>query len=359
MQIGFIGLGAVVETAYLPALRRLGDVIDRCQGYDLDCSRALPGIQRCSSLSALLAEPLDTLFITTSSLQHLPVLERALASGISRIVVEKPIVANLEQAARLRALLAPTEQAARVLALDHWMARGVALNAPGPRWRAEGEASGLPPPHLSAQDIVWLEGYLQEPSGFNSAGEPVALNFATGELDTRQLRHPDGVILDIGTHVLAMLRETLHASGSDTALSLSLRVAKDRLGHDIAPGDTSTAEGEAHLQGTLGTIPLNIWLNKYAGPAGGQKGMRIGLRDGRIITLDRAPEGEVVTLQDGERVQRWTRPGAIYTHCLDEQILGADNLFIRAPDSVAGLTQRRLEEVEWLLRLQQQLRGPH
>jgi hypothetical protein len=70
------------------------------------------------------------------------VLERALASGISRIVVEKPIVANLEQAARLRALLAPPEQAARVLALDHWMARGVALNAPGPRWRAEG---GQPP----------------------------------------------------------------------------------------------------------------------------------------------------------------------------------------------------------------------
>ncbi len=50
MQIGFIGLGAVVETAYLPALRRLGDVIDRCQGYDLDCSRALPGssaVVRC------------------------------------------------------------------------------------------------------------------------------------------------------------------------------------------------------------------------------------------------------------------------------------------------------------------------
>lgn len=157
-------------------------------------------------------------------------------------MVEKPIVANLEQAARLRALLAPPEQAARVLALDHWMARGVALNAPA-RSGGRKEASRLPPPHLSAQDIVWLEGYLQEPSGFNSAGEPVALNFATGELDTRQLRHPDGVILDIGTHVTAMLRETLHASGGDTALSLSLRVAKDRLGHDIAHGDTSTAEG--------------------------------------------------------------------------------------------------------------------
>lgn len=57
MQIGFIGLGAVVETAYLPALRRLGYRIDSCQGYDLDSSRALPGIQRRNSLSALLAEP--------------------------------------------------------------------------------------------------------------------------------------------------------------------------------------------------------------------------------------------------------------------------------------------------------------
>ena len=359
MQIGFIGLGAVVETAYLPALRRLGDVIDRCQGYDLDCSRALPGIQRCSSLSALLAEPLDTLFITTSSLQHLPVLERALASGISRIVVEKPIVANLEQAARLRALLAPAGEAGRVLALDHWMARGLALNALAPPWQAEEEASGLPPPHLSAQDIVWIEGYLLEPSGFNAAGEPVALNFATGELDTRQLRHPDGAILDIGTHVLAMLRETLLGCRGDVTLDLAVRAVKDRLGRDIAHGDMVTAEGEAHLQGRLGDIPLNIWLNKYAGPAGGQKGMRIGLRDGRMLALDRAPDGEVATLQDGERIQRWTRPGAIYSHCLDEQILGAENVFTRATESVAGLTRRRLEEVEWLLRLQQQLRGPH
>ena len=96
MQIGFIGLGAVVETAYLPALRRPG-TSSTAAGAMTDCSRALPGIQRCSSLSALLAEPPDTLFITTSSLQHLPVLERALASGISRIVVEKPIVANLSR----------------------------------------------------------------------------------------------------------------------------------------------------------------------------------------------------------------------------------------------------------------------
>ncbi|GHK57701.1 hypothetical protein KPZU09_74370 [Klebsiella pneumoniae] len=41
MQIGFIGLGAVVETAYLPALRRLGDVIDRC--------RAMTGLQQSAA----------------------------------------------------------------------------------------------------------------------------------------------------------------------------------------------------------------------------------------------------------------------------------------------------------------------
>lgn len=46
MQIGFIGLGAVVETAYLPALRRLGTsstaavamtwtAAERCRGSTL------------------------------------------------------------------------------------------------------------------------------------------------------------------------------------------------------------------------------------------------------------------------------------------------------------------------------------
>lgn len=180
-------------------------------------------------------------------------------------------MANLEQAARLRALLAPTEQAARVLALDHWMARGVALNAPGPLWRAEGEASGLPPPHLSAQDIVWIEGYLQELSGFNSAGEPVALNFATGELDTRQLRHPDGVILDIGTHVLAMLRETLHASGGDTALSLSLRGRKTASAMTLLLGIRALPRGGASA-GNPGHYPAQYLAQQIRGSRGRAKG---------------------------------------------------------------------------------------
>jgi hypothetical protein len=35
MQLGFVGLGAVVETAYLPALRRLYGHAVHCFGFDV------------------------------------------------------------------------------------------------------------------------------------------------------------------------------------------------------------------------------------------------------------------------------------------------------------------------------------
>ncbi|MQK22317.1 oxidoreductase, partial [Escherichia coli] len=110
-------------------------------------------------------------------------------------------------------LLNEPQHARRVLALDHWMARDgalkLALGELDERWQGEDAAQPRRPLLSSIQDIARIDGFLQEPSGFNDQGEPVALNFATGEPDTRQLRHPDGVILDIGTHVLAMLRETI------------------------------------------------------------------------------------------------------------------------------------------------------
>lgn len=344
MLLGFVGLGAVVETAYLPALRSLfGDAL-RCTGFDLQPEKQPEGITRCASLAELLSRPLDTLFITTASLHHLEVLEQALASPVARIVVEKPIVATLSQIAKLKTLLALPGVAPRVLALDHWMAR-------------------LSTVQLALvdtfSDIVRIEGFLQEPSGFNAAGEPIALNFATGEPDTRTLRHPDGVILDIGTHVLAMLRETARYLGGSDSMTLQVVTAKDRLGHDIATGDLTTAEGEAHLQGSISGVPADIWLNKYAGPSGGQKGLRLYLRDGRIINHDRRGAEDVLELIDGEDIQRWTVAGAIYTHCLACHILGAQSLFERDPQEVERTTQRRLEEVECLLTLQQQLRGPH
>ncbi len=360
MQIGFVGLGAVVETAYLPALRNTFGSSLRSSGFDVQPTRTLEGITRYSSLAELLAQPLETLFITTASLQHLEVLEQALVSSIPRIVVEKPIVATLAQIEKLKTLLAKPDVASRVLALDHWMARSGALQlARGtldPQWKGD-----RPPQALvhAFTDIVRIEGFLQEPSGFNAAGEPIALNFATGEPDTRTLRHPDGVILDIGTHVLAMMRETVRYLGGNSDITLQVITAKDRLGHGIAKGDVSTAEGEAHLQGRISGVPVDIWLNKYAGPAGGQKGLRLYLRDGRVISHDRRGADDVLELINGETVQRWHLAGAIYAHCLTEHILGEKSLFERAPQEVCRTTQRRLEEVELLLTLQQQLRGPH
>lgn len=360
MLLGFVGLGAVVETAYLPALRKLyGDSLC-CVGFDVQPAKQPAGVTRCASLAELLATPLDTLFITTASLHHLDVLEQALAAPIARIVVEKPIVATLSQIEKLKTLLEQPDAADRVLALDHWMARNgameLALGKLGTQWQGDNPQQALVS-HFS--DVVKIDGFLQEPSGFNATGEPIALNFATGEPDTRELRHPDGVILDIGAHVLAMLRETVRYLGGNDSMTLQVKSAKDRLGHNIIQGDLTTPEGEAHLQGLISGVPLDIWLNKYAGPAGGQKGLRLYLRDGRIISYDRRGADDVLELIDGDVVQRWCLPGTIYAHCLAEHILGAQSLFERNPQEVRCTTQRRLEEVERLLTLQQQLRGPH
>ena len=360
MLLGFVGLGAVVETAYLPALRNMfGDAL-RCVGFDVQSAKQPADVTRCASLAELLAMPLDTLFITTASLHHLDVLEQALTAPIARIVVEKPIVATLSQIEKLKTLLTQPDAANRVLALDHWIARNgamqLALGKLGAQWQGDNPQQALVS-HFS--HIVKIDGFLQEPSGFNAVGEPIALNFATGEPDTRELRRPDGVILDIGTHVLAMLRETVRYLGGNDSMTLQVKSAKDRLGRNIVEGDLTTAEGEAHLQGQISGIPLDIWLNKYAGPAGGQKGLRLCLRDGRVISHDRRGVEDVLELIDGDVVQRWSLPGSVYAHCLAEHILGAQSLFERSPQEVSRTTQRRLEEVECLLTLQQQLRGRH
>ena len=73
----------------------------------------------------------------------------------------------------------------------------------------------------------------------------------------------------------------------------------------------------------------------------------------------RADGEDVLERIDGDDIQHWHIPGTIYEHCLAEHILGEYSLFERDPQEVSRTTQRRLEEVELLLTLQQQLRGPH
>ncbi|NIY49279.1 Gfo/Idh/MocA family oxidoreductase [Cedecea colo] len=342
MLVGLIGTGAVVETAYLPAISRLPLAEIQCYGFDPDPARQPSGITRCESLTDLLALSLDIVFITTPSLLHLPVLEAVLKSKVAQIVVEKPVAATLEQLAVLEKWLEEPAIASRILALDHWMVRTDAMQF-----------------IKSIAEIERIAGFLLEPSGFNDAGEPVALNFATGKADTRQLRHPDGVIVDIGTHVLAMMRETVYRLGGSEALTVELLHARDRLGNGIQPGDLTTAEGDAMLRGTISGIPFTLALNKYAGPAGGQKGMKIYLHDGRIVNVDRRGADEVVEVLNANSSRQLKISGPLYDRCLEEVVLGAQRMFVSKPEEIPALTRRRITEVKALLAIQQTLRGKH
>ncbi|MCT4717384.1 Gfo/Idh/MocA family oxidoreductase [Enterobacteriaceae bacterium H18W14] len=342
MLVGLIGTGAVVETAYLPAISRLSLAEIQCYGFDPDPAREPQGVTRCDSLADLLALPLDIVFITTPSLLHLPVLETVLKSKAAQIVVEKPVAATLEQLTTLGQWLEDPAIASRVLALDHWMVRTDAAQF-----------------IKSIGEIERIEGFLFEPSGFNDAGEPAALNFATGQADTRQLRHPDGVIVDIGTHVLAMMRETVHKLGGNDNLAIELVYARDRLGNSIRAGDLTTAEGDAMLRGTLSDIPFTLALNKYAGPAGGQKGMKIYLHDGRIVNVDRRGADEVTEVLGATSCRQQKITGPLYDRCLGEVVFGDERIFMRNPQAVPALTRRRMAEVKALLEIQQALRGKH
>ncbi|WP_349920726.1 Gfo/Idh/MocA family oxidoreductase [Aeromonas veronii] len=351
MKIGFVGLGAVVQTAYLPALVALAE---DAEIWGFDPAQTLPGVISAPSLAALLALPLDRLVIATPSLLHLPVLEQALASAIPLILVEKPVVASLAQHERLLALLADPAVAGRVLALDHWMARRAAQQLLGEGLDAGWQPQGAAVRPATLKDVAEVEGFLLEPCGIDAQGHPFALNFATGEPDQRTFRHPDGVILDIGTHVLAMIHELLVALGGDDSLHLVVEGVCDRLGRPIARGDLSTAEGRACLRGEAAGVPVTLWLDKYAGPGVEKKGLRLTLKDGRVIELLRS--GNLAWLHHHENgmEQRWQLEGSLYRHCIAQTLL--------APIPVGGwggVTARRLQEVGLLLGLQQQLRGPH
>jgi hypothetical protein len=203
-------------------------------------------------------------------------------------------------------------------------------------------------------DISAVEGFLLEPCGLDETGHPCALNFATGEPDRRVLRHPDGVILDIGTHLLAMIRELLVALGGDDRLHLIAEGVCDRLGQPIRRGDLETAEGRACLRGEAAGVPLTLWLDKYAGPGVEKKGLCLHFKDGRRIELLRRGNLEWLHHHDVDGMRGWQREGPLYRHCIAQTLLAPVPL-----GGWAGTTARRLQEVALLLELQQGLRGPH
>ncbi|MGY2572306.1 Gfo/Idh/MocA family protein [Vibrio sp. C8] len=366
MKVGVIGLGGIFEVAYSPALQQLQPSDLTLYGFDPDPARKFKGMIHCESLEDLLAQSLDTVLILTPPELHLDMIKTCLSeSDCPRIIVEKPVVTSLAQVAELKLVLNYSKHAKRLLALDHWMCRdgvqrlftsGVANSKNSTlNWRPLQPIDDSIQPINLAQ-ITKIEAFLLEKNGFNDQGEPVALNFSTGEIDRRQFQHPDGVILDIGTHVLAMIRELLAGFGmKDAPLSLQVDLAEDRLSQPIAVGDVTTAEGHASLSGFCGPIPISLELNKYAGPVGGQKGFNLYLDDGRVISMDRSGDDDVVILLNQQQNFQWQHKGTLYLHCVRDVVLNQD----LAGDSFKAITQRRIEEVESLLLLQQSLRGVH
>jgi hypothetical protein len=75
---------------------------------------------------------------------------------------------------------------------------------------------------------------------------------------------------------------------------------------------------------------------------GRAKGLRLYLRDGRIISYDRRGAEDVL-----ERLRAMIFSAGIsrhiYEHCLAEHILGANSLFERDPQEVSRTTRRRMK----------------
>jgi hypothetical protein len=162
------------------------------------------------------------------------------------------------------------------------------------------------------------------------------------------------VILDIGTHLLAMIRELLVALGGDDRLHLIAEGVCDRLGQPIRRGDLETAEGRACLRGEAAGVPLTLWLDKYAGPGVEKKGLCLHLKDGRRIELLRCGNLEWLHHHDVDGMRGWQHEGPLYRHCIAQTLLAPVPL-----GGWTGTTARRLQEVALLLELQQGLRGPH
>ena len=200
-------------------------------------------------------------------------------------------------------------------------------------------------------DIESIEGFLLEKSTADTqTGEPLALNFATGQPDPRTFRYPDGVILDTATHPLALIREILTGMGSEESkLEIKIEDMRDKYGKPIQSNDWSTAEGSAKLTLSISGIPIRIDVNKYAGEQN-RKGIIINFKDGSSLSLSRINNEDILELRDQQAKQL----GKMEIQSPLYDILVRHSIRPPSPRSSSlgnykGLTSRRIEEISTLL----------
>ena len=192
----------------------------------------------------------------------------------------------------LNALLANPDAASRVLALDHWMARieTVKRSLVG-----------------SVSDIVKIDGFCRNRADITLQENPSRLTLppASGHSNASPpgRRNPD-----IGTHVLAMLRETVRYLGGSDDMTLQVVTAKTA-GPRYCKRRPDHGGGRGASSGPHQRRAGEYLAEQIRGTRGRAKGLRLWLRDGRIISHDRRGAEDVLELIEGENIQRWHIPG--------------------------------------------------
>jgi predicted dehydrogenase len=101
MEIGIVGVGAVAQNNYLPALLRHKDVALTCYSRTLDRTEAVGqkfGVRTARTLEELFERQLEAVFVLTREEQRFEATQALLSYKPKRLFLEKPLVARGGQA---------------------------------------------------------------------------------------------------------------------------------------------------------------------------------------------------------------------------------------------------------------------
>jgi len=281
IRLGIIGTGLIVTGRHWPALQslprdfRVVALANRTPGKAealadqvRAATRRRPAVY--SDYRELLAkEPVDAVSLALPTCLNPEVIEAALAAGC-HVIAEKPIAANLTDAARM---LSWAQAYGRTLMIAEnyryvtSFRRAAALISEG--------AIGAPQiarwslySHIAPSNAYYQTAWRQQPA------------------------HPGGYLSDGGVHQMAVLRMLLGDVAAVTAQVAALRA-------DLPPADTLHASLR-FLNGALGSYDVTYALPGPATPL-----QIVGTEGALLVTRD-----QVERWRQGKIVQTWAEPSA-------------------------------------------------
>ena len=120
VRVGLIGAGRIAQVAHLPALAKsrqveLSAVCDPSEALATGVARH-HGVEAFTSVDELLDSPIDAVLIATPDRTHYTLATQALSAG-KHVLVEKPLVDNVEDAERLVKVVADSGKKLQVGAM--------------------------------------------------------------------------------------------------------------------------------------------------------------------------------------------------------------------------------------------------